>query len=176
MGRNILEAIEIIEKDEFDLLKFHKGYLCKGDLPFRIPIHKGSIVMWPPVDIHPNAKIGEHVVIGRYTNICGAVEIGEYTRIQGFCFIPDSVKIGEYVFVGPNVVFTNVKYPRVRNNRMRIRDGITVIEDDVRIGAGAIIGPGVRIGKGALIGMGAVVTKDVEPDTTVVGCPAKILI
>ncbi|GAG07789.1 unnamed protein product, partial [marine sediment metagenome] len=84
-----IEALGIIERDRVDLLDCHKGFLCEGDLPFRPPIHKDKITVWPPVDIHPSAKIGKHVMIGRYTNICGDIEIGDYTRIQGFCFIPE---------------------------------------------------------------------------------------
>jgi len=170
------EAVKIMQDDKSaSMLETHKGFLCEGDLPFGTPIRKNGIIVWPPADIHPAAKIGTDVMIGRYTNICGAIEIGDHTRIQGFCFIPDSVKIGKYVFIGPNVVFTNMKHPRVRDNQMKVRDGFTIIEDDARIGAGAIIGPGVRIGSGATVGMGAVVTKDVAPNSIVVGCPAKVM-
>jgi acetyltransferase-like isoleucine patch superfamily enzyme len=171
-----IEALNFIENDRIDFMEYHKGFLCEGDLPFRPPIHKDTIIMWPPVDIHPSAKIGSHVMIGRFTNICGDIEIGDYTRIQGFCFIPDSVKIGKYVFIGPNVTFTNVKRPRVRDYALKERDGVTIVEDEARIGAGAVILPGIRIGSGALVGAGAVVTKDVKPNTTVVGNPAKELI
>ena len=170
------EAIAVMESHTLKVLESHKGFFCEGDLPFSPPQHyKNGIIVWPPADIHPSAKIGKGVIIGRYTNICGDIEIGDYTRIQGFCFIPDSVVIGKYVFIGPNVTFTNMKRPRVRNNAMKERDGVTVIEDDARIGAGAVICPGVRIGKGALIGAGAVVTEDVSPNITVVGVPARLL-
>jgi maltose O-acetyltransferase len=50
-----------------------------------------------------------------------------------------------------------------------------VIEEDVWIGAHAIIMPGVTIGRGAVVGAGAVVTTDVEPRAIVVGVPAKVL-
>jgi acetyltransferase-like isoleucine patch superfamily enzyme len=50
-----------------------------------------------------------------------------------------------------------------------------VIEDDVWIGSGVQIMPGVTIGKGAVIGAGSVVTKDVEPNSIVVGSPAKLV-
>ena len=170
------EAVRLIGDDQSSsMLEMHKGFFCEGDYPFRPPKHYGRVIIWPPADIHPGATLGDGVMIGRYTNICGAIKIGNHTRIQGFCFIPDAVQIGEYVFIGPNVIFTNVKYPKVRNEQMKVRDGFTIVEDDARIGAGAIIGPGVRIGKGALVGMGAVVTKDVPPDSVVIGCPAKIM-
>ena len=52
---------------------------------------------------------------------------------------------------------------------------MVTIEDDVWIGAGAIILPGTTIHKGAVIGAGAVVTKDVPPFSVVVGNPARIV-
>lgn len=48
-----------------------------------------------------------------------------------------------------------------------------VIEDDVTIGPNVCIIGDITIGKGAVIGSGAVVVKDVEPFTTVVGNPAR---
>jgi acetyltransferase-like isoleucine patch superfamily enzyme len=50
-----------------------------------------------------------------------------------------------------------------------------VIEDDVRIGVGAIVLKGVRIGTGAHVGAGAVVTADVSPGATVAGNPARVV-
>jgi serine O-acetyltransferase len=48
-----------------------------------------------------------------------------------------------------------------------------VLGDDVYLGAGAkVIGP-VSIGDGARVGANAVVVRDVDPDTTVVGVPAR---
>jgi acetyltransferase-like isoleucine patch superfamily enzyme len=54
-------------------------------------------------------------------------------------------------------------------------DPPTVIGNDVWIGNGAIIFRGVNVGDGAVIGAGAIVTKDVEPFTIVVGTPARPL-
>ena len=47
-----------------------------------------------------------------------------------------------------------------------------VIEDDVLIGANAVVLEGVRVGKGAVVAAGAIVTKDVEPYSVVAGVPA----
>jgi maltose O-acetyltransferase len=49
------------------------------------------------------------------------------------------------------------------------------IGDGVWIGGGVIVLPGISIGDNAIVGAGAVVTHDVEPDTVVVGNPARIV-
>ena len=54
-------------------------------------------------------------------------------------------------------------------------DGDIIIEDDVWIGAGAVILSGVRVGKGAVIASNSVVNRDVEPFSIVGGVPSKLL-
>jgi UDP-2-acetamido-3-amino-2,3-dideoxy-glucuronate N-acetyltransferase len=169
------EAIQTIEKDnaEFNLALLHRGFLSDGDYPFRMSEIINGVTLWPPVDIHPAAKIGPGTMVGRYTNIMGDVIIGERVRIQGFCYIPDCVEIGDRVFIGPGVIFTNVKRPKIRGSMMKRRDGKIVIHNDVSLGAGCIIGPGVEIASETLVGMGAVVTKDItERNTTHIGIPS----
>jgi maltose O-acetyltransferase len=51
----------------------------------------------------------------------------------------------------------------------------TVVEDDVWLGARAVVMPGIRIGTGAIVGAGAVVTRDVAPYSVVGGVPARQL-
>lgn len=53
------------------------------------------------------------------------------------------------------------------------REGPIVIEDDVWVAYGAVIGPGVRIGSGSVVSAGSVVMSDVPPDSLVVGNPAE---
>ena len=98
------------------------------------------------------------------------VKMGDNCKIQAFAYIPDNVVIGNNVFVGPGVIFTNDKYPPSHGKWKA--DPPTVVEDDVSIGAGAVILPSLKIGKGSKIGAGAVVTKNVYPGTTVIGNPA----
>jgi len=68
-------------------------------------------------------------------------------------------------------LFTNDKHPSVYGESKRLE---TYVEDDVSIGAGAIILPGVRIGKGAKVAAGALVSKDVKAGMHVVGLPARV--
>jgi acetyltransferase-like isoleucine patch superfamily enzyme len=101
--------------------------------------------------------------------------IGEYTVIRG----QGGVRIGNRVYTSPMVQILAVNHVFEDRERSFVEQGITargiVIEDDVWIGAAAVITDGVRIGKGAVIGAGAVVTADVAPHIVVGGVPAKYL-
>ena len=113
--------------------------------------------------------IGKNCTIHSHVWIADRVSIGNNVKIQAFSFIPQGVRIGNNVFIGPRVTFTNDKHPP--SNEWLI----TIVSDDVSIGAGAVILPGLTIGKGAKIGAGAIVTKDVPEKTLVYGNPARII-
>ena len=112
---------------------------------------------------HAGIKIGSNSLIGEYTVIRG----------QG------GVQIGDRVYTSPFTQILAVNHVFNDPTRPFIEQGITaegiIIEDDVWLGAGAIVTDGVRIGKGAVIGAGAVVTKDVPAHTVVAGVPARPL-
>lgn len=116
-------------------------------------------------------KVGKATKIYEPCFIGPNVEIGENCRIQAFSYIPDNVIIGNNVFIGPHVCFTNDKYPPSHGawkNTPKMMVG-----DDVVIGANATILPSLTLGKECRIAAGAVVTRDVEPKTTVAGVPAR---
>jgi bifunctional UDP-N-acetylglucosamine pyrophosphorylase/glucosamine-1-phosphate N-acetyltransferase len=50
----------------------------------------------------------------------------------------------------------------------------TIIEDNVKIGSDTMLVAPVRVGSGSVTGAGSVVTKDVPPDSLVVGAPARV--
>ena len=126
----------------------------------------------PKADIHPKAKIGKDVRIRGYTYIEGNVEIGDGSYIRGFTFICDGVRIGKNVFIGNSVIFANDKDPKAGGYWKLYQ---TFVKDGASIGSNATILPGITIGEGALVGAGSVVTKDVPPNTVVVGNPARVL-
>lgn len=128
--------------------------------------------IWQFVVILPNAKIGSDCNICSHCFIENKVVVGDRVTIKCGVHLWDGLVIGDDVFIGPNVTFTNDKYPRSLNTNFECRT--TRIENGVSIGAGAIILPGIAIGQGATIGAGAVVTKDIPPGVTVVGNPARI--
>ncbi len=101
--------------------------------------------------------------------------IGNACYINHNVTILDSyeVIIGNNVFIGPNVVISPVTHNKIASKRRDLIIKKVVIEDDVWIGAGAIILPGVTIHRGAIIGAGAVVLDNVESNVISVGVPAK---
>ena len=133
-------------------------------------IGKGTRI-WQFVVILPSAVIGDDCNICSHCLIENDVVIGHRTTIKSGVQLWDGLRIGNDVFIGPNVTFANDKYPKSKNINFTLLS--TKISDGASIGAGATILPGVTIGENALIGAGSVVTKDVMPNTVVVGNPAK---
>lgn len=131
-------------------------------------------VIWQFATVCEGAVLGNHVVIGSCAWVGKRASLGNDVRIQHGAFVVNDAKVGNRVFIGPNVTFTDDKYPMVNNAQYEAAPPI--VEDDVSIGAGAVICPGVTLGRGACIGAGAVVTHNVDPFTTVVGIPARELV
>ena len=117
-------------------------------------------------------EVGEGTKIDAFVYIEGGVKIGKNCKIRAFTFIPEGAIIEDEVFIGPGVIFTNDKYPRVRDPWRLLK---TIVKKGASIGAGAVILPGVTIGEYALVAAGSVVTKDVPPYAIVAGNPARII-
>jgi acetyltransferase-like isoleucine patch superfamily enzyme len=97
------------------------------------------------------------------------IDIGEYTHIRA----SGGVTIGDRVLVAAGAIITSREHPTALPRFGIVADAPVVIEDDVWIGAGAIVLPGVSIGRGAIVGAGAVVTGSVAAFTIVGGAPAR---
>ncbi|MCX7338846.1 MAG: WxcM-like domain-containing protein [Alphaproteobacteria bacterium] len=129
--------------------------------------------IWQFVSILSGAQIGSDVNICAHCFIENDVIVGNRTTIKCGVYLWDGIRLGDDVFVGPNVTFSNDKYPRSKIYPDSFLE--TIVQDEASIGAGAILLPGITIGRGAMIGAGAVVTKSVPPYAVVVGNPAKIV-
>lgn len=129
--------------------------------------------------------------------IVGICNVGAYSYFGDDCLI-GSCTIGRFCSIAPGVKIGLGEHPThhvsthpfffASKNGFDVPDGIgkarnlrepkysaPIIEDDVWIGANAVICKGVKIGRGAVVAAGAVVNKDVEPYSIVGGLPARHL-
>jgi galactoside O-acetyltransferase len=97
------------------------------------------------------------------------VDVGEFVVLRA----SGGLTIGSRVLIAAQAVLTTRSHPEELPRFGRVVDAPIVIEDDVWIGAGAIVLPGVTIGRGAIVAAGAVVTSSVAPMTIVGGVPAR---
>lgn len=143
--------------------------------------------------------------LGKYFNklriscLKGIIQIGDSCKVQKNVYIGngDGIRIGNNCQINDNIRFDNI---RIGNSVMIARDCIflgkmhqyenldvpmidqgaieveqTVIDDDVWIGARAIVMPGIYLAKGTIIGAGAVVTKNTIVNGIYAGVPAKFI-
>jgi acetyltransferase-like isoleucine patch superfamily enzyme len=128
-----------------------------------------NVRVWNFAYVGGDTTVGDNTKIGSLAHVDYNVVIGKDCKIEGLAYIAPLSRIGNNVFIGPAAVLTNDPYPL--SDKMI---GVTV-EDGALICARAVIKAGVRIGANSVVGMGAVVTKDVPPNTVVVGVPAKVV-
>lgn len=121
----------------------------------------------PGAFIRDQVDIGNNCIImmGAVINI-GAV-IGDGTMIDMGAILGGRATVGKNCHIGAGAVLAGVIEPPSATP--------VIVEDDVLVGANAVVLEGVKIGKGAVVAAGAIVTKDVPPYTVVAGTPAKVI-
>jgi UDP-2-acetamido-3-amino-2,3-dideoxy-glucuronate N-acetyltransferase len=129
--------------------------------------------IWQFCIILKNAKIGGNCNISSHTFIENDVIIGDNVTVKCGVYLWDGLKIEDNVFIGPNVTFTNDKYPRSKQYPQKFQT--TLIKEGASIGANATILGGVYIGRKSMIGAGSVVTKNVPDGELWMGNPAKFI-
>ena len=140
-------------------------------------IDKGCIIgdgskIWHFSHLMEGAKIGENCNVGQNVFIANDVVLGNNVKVQNNVSLYSGVQCEDDVFLGPSMVFTNVKNPRsaiVRKDEFQE----TIIRKGVTIGANATIVCGTSIGKFAFVAAGAVITKNVADYALMKGVPAK---
>lgn len=116
----------------------------------------GSIVASTHVR-YDDVLVGAGSIFCNGTIVTSNVRIGNHFHCNLNGYVAHDCRIGDFVTFAPNVCC----------------NGNVTVEDDVYVGTGAIIKPGVTLGARSVVGMGAVVTKDVSPETVVMGNPAR---
>lgn len=125
------------------------------------------------VRIEPGAVIRDYVILGSKAIVMmGAIinlgaTIGQETMIDMNAIIGGRAIIGDRCHIGAGAVISGVIEPPSAKP--------VIIEDDVLIGANAVILEGVKVHRGAVVAAGAVVTKDVPENMIVAGVPASIV-
>ena len=127
-------------------------------------------------------SIGSNVEFyrGVYLSPCGThIDIGSHTHFAPSCALYGPLTIGTHCAIAAHVVFASVGHGYSRRDVPMVEQPVTkneiVLENDVWIGANAVVIGGVTIGEGSIVGAGAVVTKDVPPYSVVGGTPARII-
>jgi UDP-2-acetamido-3-amino-2,3-dideoxy-glucuronate N-acetyltransferase len=126
--------------------------------------------VWAFVHILPGAVVGEDCNICDHVFIENDIIIGDRVTVKCGIYLWDGVRIEDDVHLGPNVVFTNDRYPRSKQAFELAR---TVVRRGASIGANATVLPGIEVGEAALIGAGSVVTRSVPAFALVLGNPAR---
>lgn len=146
-------------------------------------VHETAIVE-PPVQIGEGTKIwhfchvmagavmGARCILGQNVFVAGGTTLGNNVKVQNNVSIYEGVTCEDDVFLGPSMVFTNIRNPRsavVRKGQYTT----THLAKGCTVGANATIICGVTLGQYCMIGAGSVVTKDVPAYALLVGNPAR---
>jgi acetyltransferase-like isoleucine patch superfamily enzyme len=129
--------------------------------------------VWQFAVILAGATIGQHCNINCHTFIENDVQIGDSVTVKSGVYLWDGITLEDRVFVGPNVTFTNDRYPRSKAYPEQFDR--TIIHEGASIGAGSVCVAPVEIGRWALVAAGSVVTKNVPDFALVGGVPARQL-
>jgi acetyltransferase-like isoleucine patch superfamily enzyme len=111
----------------------------------------------------------------------GWISMGSNCTVNSYAILygHGGLQIGNDVRIAPQVMIMPMNHiykdPQVPIRKQGIKAQGIKIEDDVWLGAGAIILDGVTIGRGSVIGAGAIVTKSIPSYSVAVGIPAKII-
>lgn len=139
---------------------------CQASVPESTNIWQFCVVL-------PNARIGENCNVCSHCFIENDVIIGDNVTIKCGVQIWDGIRMEDNVFIGPNVTFTNDKYPRSKQYPEKFEN--TIIRKGASLGAGCTVLCGIEIGENAMIGAGSVVTKNIPANELWVGNPARFV-
>ncbi len=128
--------------------------------------------VWHFAHVMAGAQIGRDCVIGQNVMVGAGVVIGDGCKVQNNVGVYQGVTLEDGVFVGPSVVFTNVRNPRAGVERKN-EFGATLVRRGATIGANATMLPGIELGAYCFVAAGAVVTRNVAAHALVAGVPAR---
>jgi acetyltransferase-like isoleucine patch superfamily enzyme len=139
--------------------------------------------VWAFTHILPGARVGENCNVADHVFIEGGAVVGDNVTLKNNVCLWDGITVDDDVFVGPNVSFTNDRFPRsprmpaVRQRYAHPENWLqpTWVRQGCTIGANATILPGLKLGPYCFIAAGASVTRDAPPFALVAGTPGRVV-
>ncbi len=124
--------------------------------------------------VEDDVSIGPFARLRKGAHLCKGVHMGNFGEVKDSTLGPGT-KMGHFSYlgnatIGPNV---NIGAGTITCNYDGVNKNQTEIGEGAFIGSDTMLVAPVKVGRGAKTGAGAVVTKDVEADTLVVGVPAR---
>jgi sugar O-acyltransferase (sialic acid O-acetyltransferase NeuD family) len=159
---SIVSAVESYDVKEGDVFVCALGEVLYKKKYTEIILKKGGVFMnliHPTVSINSNVKLGKGLIILNNVFISNDCLVGDFVTIQ-----PNSA-------IGHDVVLSNWCHI----NAYSFFGGYAFIEEEVTIHTRASIMPKIKVCYGATVGASSLVIKNVKPNTTVFGMPAKVL-
>ena len=154
-----IDSLEVLPSDTYIIIAI-ANYEIKRKIVNKINNKfKFATIIHPKVYIHNYMNIGEGTIIYEGVILTANIEVGKHVIISPKCGIGHDSIIKDYVSLLWNV---NIS-------------GNDIIEEGVMMGSGSTVIQGKKIGKASIVGAGAVVIKDVDIYSTVVGVPAKTI-
>ena len=159
------DVAPVLEQNEFEHVEIENN--CRNSAIPMLDLKNIPARIEPGAIIREQVQIGKNAVImmGAILNI-GAV-VGEGTMIDMGAVLGGRATVGKNCHIGAGTVLAGVIEPASATP--------VIVEDNVLIGANAVVIEGCRIGHDAVVAAGAVVIGDVAPNTVVAGCPARVI-
>jgi len=120
------------------------------------------------VSIREGITAGTNLRVGTLADLQGDTVFGRYVRLHSGVQVHKGAKIADFVWIFPAAVLTNDPHPP-----SDVALAGVVVEEYAVVAAMACLAPGVRIGARSLVAASSMVTRDVPPDTVVMGSPAR---
>jgi UDP-2-acetamido-3-amino-2,3-dideoxy-glucuronate N-acetyltransferase len=172
LQESLLNNKEIVISNTIEFPQYNNVFIHDTAIVDRGAIIGEGTKIWHYSHICKGAVIGKNCNIGQNVFIAGDAIIGDNCKVQNNVSIYGGVEAEDYVFFGPSCVLTNDINPRGMHSKggQYIK---TIIKKGVTLGANCTIVCGNTLGEHCLIGSGAVICKNVEPYSIMVGNPGK---
>lgn len=145
--------------------------VCAGAVVYAgARLHDGVIV-GDQAQVRERAVVGRGSVVGRASSVDFDAHVGERVLLQTDVYLTAGSVVEDDVFLGPGVMTTNDDTMGRHPAGQQLRG--PVLRRACRVGGGAVLVPGVVVGEEAFVAAGALVTRDVDARSVVIGVPAR---